>query len=116
MQQRNFLYSEWAQQTPLLERVEELQLEIAECLAEAKEQRWGEFQDEIGDVLWDCLGVIARAEHEGKFTVQDVLNHVYAKFTERKPYLLERRKVSRAKEHELWEQVKKKQKNARNRS
>ena len=111
LQRKNLIYSPWAKQTTLLNRVKELQNEINEALEEAQQEEWGKFKDEMGDVLWDCLGVISRAEHENKFTMVEVLEHIHQKFTERKPYLLEEREVTLEEEQELWQKIKNKQKN-----
>ncbi len=116
LQKRNLIYSPWAQKTTLKERVNELHEEVDEALEELEKENWEKFKDEIGDVLWDCLGVIAKAEADGVLTIKGVLDHIHDKFTERKPYLLEERHVTREEETRVWHEVKEKQKNAGNRS
>ena len=117
LQQKNLIYSPWAKETSLQQRTQELKLEIDEALEELEKQDWQGFKDELGDVLWDCLGVIARAEFENKLTIHQVLDHIYEKFSERKPFLIEERHISREEEEKVWHIAKKKQKeraNARN--
>ncbi|HIJ10858.1 TPA: hypothetical protein HA278_02255 [Candidatus Woesearchaeota archaeon] len=110
LQKKNLQYSAWAKQTSLKQRVEELQSEVAEVMEEVENEQWDKFGDEMGDVFWDCLGVMAKAEQEGHFDSKKVLEHIYQKFTERKPYLLEERHADRDEEKELWHTVKAKQK------
>ena len=52
LQQRNFIYSPWIKQLPLIDHIKELQLEIQEALEEAEKEDWSAFKDEMGDVLW----------------------------------------------------------------
>jgi NTP pyrophosphatase (non-canonical NTP hydrolase) len=109
LQKKNLIYSAWAKETSLLQRVQELKLEVDEALVEVKQKEWQKFKDEMGDVLWDCIGVIARAEHEGHLSMREVLEHIHEKFTARKPYLLTEQEVSREEERRIWKEVKEKQ-------
>ena len=113
LQQKNMIYSPWAKKTTLLQRVEELKSEIDEALDEVKAEEWDKFKDEIGDVLWDCLGVIARAEHEKHLTIKEVMDHIHQKFTARKPFLVQERHVTMEEELKAWNEAKQKQKNER---
>jgi NTP pyrophosphatase (non-canonical NTP hydrolase) len=110
LQQNNLIYSPWGKEATIVQRTVELQEEVEEAMVEVKQERWDAFKDEIGDVLWDCLGVIAKAEHDGHFTIKDVLDNTHAKFTERKPFLLEERHVTKEEESSVWHAVKAKQK------
>jgi NTP pyrophosphatase (non-canonical NTP hydrolase) len=110
LQKKNLTYSAWAKQTSLKDRVKELQSEVQELMEEVETKQWDKFGDEMGDVFWDCLGVMARAEQEGHFDSTRVLEHIYQKFTERKPFLLEEKHPTREEESRLWREVKAKQK------
>lgn len=57
-------------------------------------------------MLWDCLGIIAKAQELGYCTAQEVLDAAYEKFILRKPFLLEGRQVTQQEERELWEKLK----------
>ncbi|PIN73451.1 hypothetical protein COV20_04470 [Candidatus Woesearchaeota archaeon CG10_big_fil_rev_8_21_14_0_10_45_16] len=116
LHKKNQIYSAWAQDETIIDMIKDLQSEVEEVREEAEREDWDNFKDEIGDVLWDCLGIIVRAENEGHFTMKEVLEHIHQKFTERKPFLLESRHISKEEENKLWREVKEKQKNARNRS
>ena len=109
LQKRNMTYSPWAKKTPLVERVNNIKEEVDEALEEAIKGDWEKFQDEIGDVLWDCLGAISSAEEKGYISIENVLDHIYQKFTTRKPYLLEGKKVTLDEERRLWQDGKDKQ-------
>jgi tetrapyrrole methylase family protein / MazG family protein len=106
LQRSNLIYSPWAKNTTLIERVRNIKEEVDEAITEIENQEYEKFKDEIGDVLWDCLGAIARAENEGHLTVEGVLEHIYQKFAKRKPFLLEERYVTKEEENEIWQKVK----------
>ena len=114
LQKKNLIYSPWAKESSLKVRTENIREEIDEALAELEKGDFEGFKDEMGDVLWDCLGTIAKAESEGKLTMRGILDHIHDKFTARKPYLLEERHVTKEEETKIWQEVKEKQKNARN--
>lgn len=114
LQKKNFIYSPFIKELSLANHFKELQLEIEEAKVELNKEDWPAFKDEMGDVLWDCLGVIGRAEIEGHFTMNEVLDHIHQKFTERKPYLLEERHVTIEEESKIWHEVKARQKNGKN--
>ncbi|MBI2573238.1 hypothetical protein HYV86_05235 [Candidatus Woesearchaeota archaeon] len=112
LQRRNLVLSEWAQENTLKQRAIQMQEEVEELLTEINraQPNTQRIKDELGDVLWDCLGTISRAEHEGLFKMQEVLAHIHTKFAERKPFLIENRKVSREEESRVWHEAKAKQK------
>ena len=110
LQRNNLIFSPWAKDTPLIDRVKNIKEEVDEAIIEVENKEFEKFKDEIGDVLWDCLGAIAKAENEGHFTIQDVLDHIYKKFAKRKPFLLEKRHVTIEEEREIWNQVKNEEK------
>ncbi len=137
LQRRNLVLSQWAIENTLEQRAVQMQQEVEELLIEIrkynpvqnhtqntkestnkneikdstiKSKKALRITDEVGDVLWDCLGTLSRAEHEGLFKIEDVLQHIYKKFAERKPFLIENRKVSREEESRVWHEAKAKQK------
>ncbi len=114
LQRQNLIYSDWIKTLSLEERFKEMRVEVKEAREELENKNWESFKDEMGDVLWDCLGVIAHAERDGHLTAEDLLQHVYNKFTERKPFLLEKRHIKQEEEWKIWKEVKAKQKNAKN--
>ena len=66
---------------------------------------------------WETsFGIIAHAERDSKFTMNEVLDHIHQKFTERKPHLLEERHISIEEETKIWHEVKDKQKNGKNKT
>ena len=111
LQKNNLLYSPWGKEATLTQRMKELREEVEEAFVELNNEKWNALKDEIGDVLWDCLGVISKAEHDGHFTIKEVLDNTYAKFTERKPFLVEEKHVTKEEELKVWNAAKKRQKN-----
>ena len=114
LQRANLLYSPWAKDTPLINRVKNIREEVDEAIAEVENKEFEKFKDEIGDVLWDCLGAISKAENDGHLTIEEVLDNIYRKFTTRKPFLLEGREVTLEEENRLWIESKQKQYGDRN--
>ncbi len=114
LQKKNFIYSVWSRETPLLTRIENIKEEVDEAIEEVKSEDWDKLKDELGDVLWDCLGAVAKAELDGHFSIKEILDHVRKKYTERKPYILEERHVTIEEETKIWKEVKAKQKEKMN--
>ena len=115
MHRKNLIYAAWVNETTLLDRFKELEEEVEEAKEEVRNEEWEKFEEEIGDVLWDCIGILTRAEKDGHLNIKNMLDKMHDKYLERKPFLLENRKVTKEEEHKLWQEAKEKQ-NARNRS
>ena len=110
LQLKNLQYSPWIKKTSLPDRIEELDKEVEEVLLEAKLESAQGLKEELGDVLWDCLGIIVKAQDLGYCTVQEILDAAYDKFTQRKPFLLENCPVTELEEKKLWQEAKQKEK------
>ncbi len=110
----NHQLSEWAQKTTLKERTKELKKEINEMMKELEKDDPENFRKELGDVLWDLLGIIVRAEDEGLLDIKKFLDEVHNKYKQRKPFLLGKKKVSLEEEKRIWRKIKIKEKNAKN--
>ena len=114
LQKKNLIYSPWTKQASLLTRVNNIKEEVNEAVEEVKNEEWNKLKDELGDVLWDCLGAVAKAELDGHFTIKEILDHIHEKYTQRKPFLLEERHVTEEEETKIWLEVKAKQKEKMN--
>ena len=110
LQRRNMVLSEWAQENTLKQRATQMQQEVEELMVELDRDNAKRIADELGDVLWDCVGTIARGEYEGKFKMQEILDHIHKKYTQRKPFLVANKKVTRDEEWKVWNEVKARQK------
>ena len=106
----NHSLSEWAKNTSLKQRTEELQKEVQEMIDELNKGDHEEFKKEVGDVFWDLLGVMVKAEEEGILDIKELLHGVHEKFKGRKPFLLEGKSVSLDEEKNIWKKVKEKEK------
>ena len=106
--------SPWGRETTFTERIEELQKEIQEMKVELEKSDYEEFRKEVGDVLWDLLCLIAKAEHQKLLSLDKLLPEIHEKFKRRKLFLQERRKVTKEEEIRIWQEVKVREKNERN--
>ena len=104
--------SEWAQEMSLKERVQELEKEVQELMAEVGKDN-DRFKDELGDVFWDVIHLLIIAEDQGLIKPKQLMENILKKFKKRKSFVLEGKKLTKEEELKLWEEVKK---NERNRS
>jgi NTP pyrophosphatase (non-canonical NTP hydrolase) len=104
--------SKWAQQEKFRERALELKEEIDEMIVELDKKDWDKFRVELGDVFWDVLALIVKAEREEHLNVKDFLNDIHDKYKKRKPFLLENKSVSLDEEHRIWQEVKEQERNS----
>ena len=89
-----------------------------EPLSEAKEVKeaiekkdFDNFEEEIGDLIYDSLLILAIAERDGITTHQKVLKRVLDKLKRRKPWVFGSEKVSSAEEAvRRWHEIKKEEK------
>src|SRR3989344_5382537 len=103
--------SPWAKETTFQERIVDLLIEIQEMKVELEKEDYEEFRKEVGDVLWDVLCIIAKAESKKILSIDTLLPQILEKFKRRKPFLLEGKKVTKEEELRIWSEVKKKEKN-----
>lgn len=101
----------WCQDETMAERAEELRGEIDELLKEIEAQNVEEMKDEMGDVLWDTLALLAKAENKKLFTAKEVMEHTLQKFKRRKPFLLTGEKITKEQENKIWEEIKEQERN-----
>jgi NTP pyrophosphatase (non-canonical NTP hydrolase) len=80
---------------------DELKKELVEVQEEVDKGTRVHLEDELGDVLWDYLNLLANLEHEGKIAVSEVFRRSLAKYTER---------VGGIKAGKTWTEIKVKQK------
>jgi NTP pyrophosphatase (non-canonical NTP hydrolase) len=103
--------SAWSLDEPLQERAEELKEEVNEMLEDLNNNDMEGFKDELGDVLWNTLALIAKAELQGTIKPKELMEHTLQKFKRRKPFLLTGEKVSKDEENRIWEEIKEKERN-----
>ena len=70
------------------------------------------FEEEIGDLIYDALLILAIAEKEGITTHQKALRRIISKIKRRKPWVFGNEKVKDSKEAILrWHEIKEQEKN-----
>ncbi len=79
----------------------EIKKEVDEVLDELPKHRIGHLEDELGDVLWDCLNAILCLEKEAGVKMDSIVQRACRKYEER---------VSAIENGISWEDVKRKQK------
>src|SRR3989338_1939171 len=109
-------YSTWAQQCTIEQRASDIKGEVDEMLAELERKNMPEFKKELGDVFWDVLCLIAKAEEEGLVDVKELLQNVHEKFKQRKPFVQEKRKATEEEEERIWREVKKREQHERHKT
>ncbi len=107
-QSKNQKESPWCQNETIVERAEELIGEVRELMEELqkKPHQRKHLLDETGDVLWNTLALIAKAEHQGILTINEVLEYTLQKYQRRKPFLLTGEHITREEEQKLWQKIK----------
>lgn len=99
--------SPWSRENSFESRFEELRKEIEEVGVALKNDDMKNFEEEIGDCLWDLLFLIVIAEEKGLFTGRDVVEGSIAKLKRRKPWIFEGEAVKSVEEEiELWNRAK----------
>ncbi len=101
-------YSLWSKQQTITERIRTLQGEVQELSEALHNENITNFQEELGDVIWDTLSIAAIAEEKGLFTTQEVLHNVILKFKQRKPFIFTGESVSKEEESRIWQEAKNK--------
>ena len=109
-------YSTWAQQCTIEQRAIDVKAEVDELLTELERKNMPEFKKELGDVFWDVLCLIAKAEEEGLVDVKELLQNVHEKFKQRKPFVQEKRKATAEEEERIWREVKKREQHERHKT
>jgi len=109
-------YSTWAQQCTIEQRAIDVKVEVDELLAELEKENMPEFRKELGDVFWDVLCLIAKAEEEGLVDVKELLQDVHEKFKQRKPFVQEKRKATMEEESAIWREVKQREHHERHKT
>ena len=102
-------YSEWWRESTLQQWVQELQQEVAEMKVELEKNDQEKFRQELGDVLWDVLALILKSEEKGIVNLEELLPEIQKKFKRRKHFVVEGKKVSKAEEAKIWEEVKRRE-------
>lgn len=88
--------------------------ELKEVRKEILDNDKENLEDELGDLLWVTLNLISKLDATGKIDRNKICTNAYNKFSERMPYVLEKRRETDPKVRtKLWREVKAKQKHER---
>jgi|SRR3989338_7862333 len=101
-------YSVWSQQKNLAERVTFLQEEVQELIEAIEKEDLQNIKEELGDVMWVTMALVALAEEKKMFTVQEMFSATLAKIKQRKPWIFMGQKVSLEEEVKRWKEIKQK--------
>ncbi|PIN76391.1 hypothetical protein COV17_02605 [Candidatus Woesearchaeota archaeon CG10_big_fil_rev_8_21_14_0_10_36_11] len=103
--------SEWSNSISLKERAEHLKSESEEVLEAIEKNDVKNLHEELGDVLWDLLGVVIIAEEQNGFDIKEVINNALVKLKRRKSWIFEGKRLTLEEEKALWPKIKEKEKN-----
>ncbi len=81
---------------------EEIHGETKELLDASNNKDFANMQEEVGDVLRECLVICKLAEIDNKFTLKQVLDEAIDKIKRRQPYVLENKKVTKEDAVRIW--------------
>ncbi len=99
-------YSEWSQQKTLAQRAQFLLGEIEELKEAIITENPKNVKEELGDVIWLAMTMVALAEEKGLFTADEVFNSTLSKIKERKPFIFTGEYVSLEEEAKQWKETK----------
>ena len=103
--------SEWSNSISLKERAEHLKSESEEVLEAIEKNDVKNLHEELGDVLWDLLGVVIIAEEQNGFDIKEVINNALVKLKRRKSWIFEGKRLTLEEEKALWPKIKENEKN-----
>ena len=86
LQLANLKYSPWIKKTPLPERIKELGKEVEELSLKVHCNKIDGLTEEIGDVIWDSLGILAKISEQYGVKPEVVLEQAYQKFIRRNSF------------------------------
>ncbi len=103
-------YDPWIRNRNLHGFVEEIVIEGKEAVEAVERKDYGHLKDELGDVLSDFISTCKLAEEQGLFDLKEVIKSALEKLKKRRPYVVEKRKVSMDEAIEIWKKVKEEEK------
>lgn len=98
--------SPWSQKLTLDFRMEQLKEEVEEVAQALKNNDMENFKEEMGDVMWDLLGLIVLAEEKNICTGKEVIEGAIAKLKRRKPWIFNDEELTEEQEKERGQQAK----------
>lgn len=113
LSKKNVSLCPWCSVKPSLEYFKFLKDEISELEDAFKNNDFDNVEEELGDVLWVILTLTLICEREKKVQSEKVIDRVLDKFAKRKPWLLKNQKVTSDEAVKIWNEAKKKEKEAK---
>lgn len=111
LQKRNEQYNGWFRDSSEFYYLLRMQEELEEVKQELLEQNLEDLEEEMGDLLWVVLNLIAKLEHKGYISSDRMIDRAIEKFSERLPYIVEGRLLEDKEERSrIWAEAKKAQK------
>ena len=100
----------WCKGQRLEEYISYLKDEVRELEEALAKKDFSNFEEELGDVLWDTLIIAHLAESEGKMNGRNSIERILKKIANRKPWLLNGEKVTKEQASQIWIDAKAKEK------
>ena len=113
LSKKNLSVCPWCSVKPSLEYFKFLKDEIVELEEALKKDDLDNIEEELGDVLWVTLTLILICEREKKVQSEMLVDRILKKFIGRKPWLLTNEKVTSDEAVKIWNEAKKKEKEAK---
>ncbi|MGM5481878.1 MAG: MazG nucleotide pyrophosphohydrolase domain-containing protein [Nanobdellota archaeon] len=100
-------YDPWVKDRGVRGYIEEMKKETREVVEAIEKNDVENIKEELGDVFLDWLHASLLCEDKYGFTLKDIIDNVNEKLERRKPYIMTGEKVSKERAEEIWQEVKK---------
>lgn len=107
LQKQNAKFNGWFEECSEFYYLHHLQEELDEVKHELLERNLSDLEEEMGDVIWTLVNLVAKLEHDGLINSERMIDRSCAKFSERLPYVVEWRYMAdKAERSRIWAEVK----------
>ncbi len=107
---KNRKYSVWTKEQNIESYSKELLDEAKEVILSIENNDLENLKEELGDVLWDALIMMAICEEKYGISIDSAIGSVIDKFKRRKPHVFQEKIVSLDEEKRVWKAEKEKEK------
>lgn len=109
--EKDLKLSDWSKRLTLKEQHQWFLDEVEELKEALDKGDMENYNEELGDVLWDLLKLMLIAEKEGAGKAREMIENIRKKIEERKPHLNDGRELTAEEEEKQWYEIKKRKKN-----
>lgn len=108
------VYDPWARELDFDTICKEIRDEAEEVIEANEKKDYENLKEELGDTISDCILAALVAEKKGLFTLDEVFKGYLAKIKRRKPHVVEKKLIRLKEAKEIWQRVKKEERDLKN--